>query len=1594
MKPIKFFLHIMLLLVAVSFTAPVFSQNSQYALYNYRNDGNFNAWLNVDIEKITYSCIDTLGVEHDDIVVQEVWTADSVYRIPLEAIDSIGFRAPETKFKVGVFIIDEKQLPYIIDADNLSISFMQSTPSDKMPVKGQVVYSDLVEDPFYMGFAGRVIEIERNTDVVKYICEPVLPGEVYERCVEIIKISGDEDDFLQVDGSSRTRISPKTRNIADEGIIKIPSLKASASIKGVGVSAKFTYTIDYAFSVGITDRDFASLKVTRESEYSADLDIKLEKAEGYSEETWLPWPIYTLGAGNKIGFSVNAGLFFDLKGSTNLTAKIPYKSTHVDFYTWSSDAGFQHLENKEGGWPGWNEFLTGGDVKLKVKGSVAFGPILEASFQIWKPSFLSIDARAKAGLELSGELSLDLKEIVTDGLDFYKTVSEDMKITTGLKIGGEIGYTIKDKFEKILGADATFFKTERYFFPRFTEPKMPDYISGEWEGGCEPMAVFTQPSNLIFFPGKVGLGVYDVNNECLGYTHSDNYFFGGDKDDWEKSWLQCDISKYVKDKPSGSQLYIHPLFDMLGILEFKGSPKAVVTIPEPLSLGLNVLNIEKGKTKSVLITGGWGEYSASVLDKTKFSADIRKSGDNTYVEIVGLSEGSTTVTIKDLRTEETKVILVKVTSEPINQSTINVNTKNVDFGTVKEEETKTEYFSVVNSGNYDLIFMVDKASAPFDIPEAGIEFTLSAGDSKVFAVTCKGQKSDNGTKSKFIHISSDASNDSPDFGVTLTANVEVKVTEEEAPYIPVQTETFVVKGVPFTMVGVEGGSFMMGSPDDDPDAGGIYSDEKPQHRVELSNFAIGQTEVTQALWKVVMGDNPSTNIGYKKPVEQVSWDLCQAFISKLNVLTGRTFRLPTEAEWEYAARGGNNSKGYKFAGSNDIDEVAWNINNSEGTTHVVGAKNPNELGLYDMSGNVLEWCQDWWDDKYYSKSPAINPCNTTEISSNKIQEHQHIHRGGSIEYIIKDLRVAMRGDFENESSLSLKGLRLALSDGKTGYNKTEAEDDAYAVYDSGTFSFYCDKDRYSKYGETYDMPDYWDSPDWRDIRESVKRVIFDSSFAKARPKCTMGWFSGMNSITEVEGLQYLNTSEVTCMSEMFYKCSSLKTLDVSHFNTSKVTCMAMMFDECNCLTTLDVSHFNTTEVTEMQSMFRYCSSLESLDVSNFDTSNTTKMYNMFAKCPNLTTLDVSGFNTSNVKDMSSMFYGCSGLSRIDVSGFNTSNVKDMSYMFYGCSGLSRINLSSFNTSIVYNMMWMFGGCSSLTNLDISRFDTSGIAAPFDEENYLQGLFYGCNNLKTIYCGDKWNVQNTEFSSSMFEGCTSLIGGKGTKYDSNHTNGEYARIDGGSDKPGYFTEANAVIGDEDAFCLSESSIDIYVNTDKVVDIKNGSGEYEIINDYPDIISADINGIHVAHSRDQYSTRTIVEYEEPIKDDLLYITGKKIGNAVLKIKDKSTDKIVSIDVAVINAPSLTLAKNNIELSVGNTENVEILTGSEWYEVTTDQSDVVSVHKSTITSGGAGRDEEYTSYTGIYAVIEALSVGEAVVTVKDLSSGETVEIKVKVS
>ncbi len=229
-------------------------------------------------------------------------------------------------------------------------------------------------------------------------------------------------------------------------------------------------------------------------------------------------------------------------------------------------------------------------------------------------------------------------------------------------------------------------------------------------------------------------------------------------------------------------------------------------------------------------------------------------------------------------------------------------------------------------------------------------------------------------------------------------------------------ETIKVKGVSFDMIMVEGGTFTMGAtPVQILDA---EADERPVHEVTLSDYYIGETEVTQALWRAVMGKNPSY---FKKrnsrPVDQVSWYDCQKFIKKLNKLTGRTFRLPTEAEWEFAARGGNESKGYKYSGSNSIDNVAWYRSNSGFVTHDVKTKFPNELGLYDMTGNVYEWCQDLYGS--YSSSAQTNPTGPAT-------GFFRVLRGGSWYVDAGDCRVSNRSSRAPEYGDHDYGLRLVL----------------------------------------------------------------------------------------------------------------------------------------------------------------------------------------------------------------------------------------------------------------------------------------------------------------------------------------------------------------------------------------------------------------------------------------------------------------------------------------------------------------------------------------------------------------------------------------
>ncbi len=260
---------------------------------------------------------------------------------------------------------------------------------------------------------------------------------------------------------------------------------------------------------------------------------------------------------------------------------------------------------------------------------------------------------------------------------------------------------------------------------------------------------------------------------------------------------------------------------------------------------------------------------------------------------------------------------------------------------------------------------------------------------------------------------------------------DVIVVEPQTKIVNSATLPIIIEGKSYgNMIFVKGGTFLMGAQKKDKTASNYdpeaYDDESPVHRVTLDDFYIGETQVTQGLWKAVMGDNPSDfKKGDDYPVECVSWnDIVNDFLPKLNRMTSKNFCLPTEAQWEYAARGGNKSKGYKYSGSDNLADVAvyWDNSQNDGDNHCsspVKSKSPNELGIYDMSGNVWEWCQDRWKEDYYKESPSNNPSGPSSGSS-------RVLRGGSWYYFACFCRVSSRINSYPGNGIISYGMRLAL----------------------------------------------------------------------------------------------------------------------------------------------------------------------------------------------------------------------------------------------------------------------------------------------------------------------------------------------------------------------------------------------------------------------------------------------------------------------------------------------------------------------------------------------------------------------------------------
>ena len=334
--------------------------------------------------------------------------------------------------------------------------------------------------------------------------------------------------------------------------------------------------------------------------------------------------------------------------------------------------------------------------------------------------------------------------------------------------------------------------------------------------------------------------------------------------------------------------------------------------------------------------------------------------------------------------------------------------------------------------------------------------------------------------------------------------------------------------------------------------------------------------------------------------------------------------------------------------------------------------------------------------------------------------------------------------------------------------------ESYAVFTKATNTLRFKHDT-NKPNRAFALNDGENAPGWYDKLNvnTIEKVIFDASFANARPTSCYKWFDGCKNLTTIDGIEYLNTENVTNMSGMFRDssalttlnvsnfdtknvtnmsgmfrdCSALTTLNVSNFDTKNVTSMSEMFYGCYALTTLDVSHFDTKNVTDMSGMFSYCRALRTLDVSNFDTKNVTIMSRMFSNSSALRTLDLSNFNTKNVTDTNNMFSFCEALTTLDVSNFDTKNVTDMNNMFYKCSKLTTLDVSSFDTKNVTNMSWMFCSCKALSTLDVSSFDTKNVTD-------MSLMFDGCSALTTLDVSN-FDTSNVTTMRYMFSGCSAL-----------------------------------------------------------------------------------------------------------------------------------------------------------------------------------------------------------------------------------------------
>lgn len=708
-------------------TEPAGESPDDAAMYVWLNDGNhLRAFLMNQVAYIGCSTMGVNGISYDMPVTQLIQTRDSLYRIPLAAIDSITYQTPPPVMKQGIYIIDEKNIGLVqsVDFDTFTVTFKSGTPDAQLPKQGQVVYSDLEEAPLPMGFSGRVKSISGTT----YTFESAGPEEVFDRLLMVGRIEPGGTHY----NSSRRYI--RRREHAEPSFTISTDLGDYISVSGTG-----KMILDYSFDLNAFNSEPATFYLKMNNEFTTELKVKYTKSNvvGAYDSPYVPdekvkevwgWPVEILSAG-PIHIDVATGLYCSYGGEFSFELSgLKYKHTDIREYTWTSDNPF-HIDHKElysdGG---WCDLLNNAKLKAEVAAKVSVGACAEIAAVLWKSNWMSLSLGFKVGPELKGSFAIDTDLLKQESFAqaMYKEFSENVKLTLGVKLGADLKANYKDKSWTIVSLSTTLFPKTVTLLPKLSKPSMPKIlrtndnrfmldISDGWDDALgwikgKPMDVKTTSSNITLFPGPIGLAIYDAGGNELC-----NKFIEG-FENWH--WVSRTSFSTPLDCYSPQTLKVYPQYKLLGFIPLKGEP-AEITIPKQMTLKESSVSVGEDETCKVDIEGGWGYYCAECLPDKVATVSVKKRKDGTqYLNIIGYKAGTTTVTVTDVRSGRTQTCDVTVGSTPIKLSATKLR--------MREGETKI--VTISPKGAYTI-----ESSKP-DVVSTFVDLTNNSGSNRLLTV--------------------------------------------------------------------------------------------------------------------------------------------------------------------------------------------------------------------------------------------------------------------------------------------------------------------------------------------------------------------------------------------------------------------------------------------------------------------------------------------------------------------------------------------------------------------------------------------------------------------------------------------------------------------------------------------------------------------------------------------------------------------------------------------------------------------------------------------------------------------------------------------